>query len=1107
MKNKTMKKALSLFLAVLTVALAIPFTVLPAAADGNAASITGLTFVGYADNGKAITFGSYPLSNAIDRNRGGAEAWTNDCTLTTQNVKLGEDGFEKAVGEGTFYGAFIAELDALSKIDTVSIWSPYPKANKDFVNDGYQIYYSTDGKTYTLAENATFTDMCGNGSKAGANSGLYKGSKPYGHEIDMNGVTAKYIAVAVTAATKNGRNNMSLGELEVVGTHRPKNGDVLYEVDFNSTKAGYTFSDGTATNANGNWSKTNAVTSADGKSVTIKSTTSNEGSDGKAKYWTKFTDYYVGGNSFTIEFTLDSTVPVGILLDCGSGFVINPSTNTTWMGHYQVKGEFAGAKTYEGSSNSKQTYAIELTTAAEAKANIDGYITHYPTVYKLYVKNETTGMWELVRNFPANKANEFEWEVGGWEILYMGFARYDGDSDTEATISDVTIYNGINVLNNHLSYENAEDGDLLYSVSFNASESGFRFSDGTATDSNGNWSKTNAVTSADGKSVTIKSTTSNSGSGTKAKYWTKFTEYTVGGNSYTMVFTLDSTVPVGIILDCGAGFVINPSTNTTWIGRYAQKNGVAGEKTYDGTANSKQTYAIELSNAATTEKNHGNLDAYYPTVYKLYVQDDIAGTWTLVREVLPEQAHWFEWEAEGGYDSLYMGFARYDGNSTTESTVSNVKLYKGNDLLDMKFITGEDANVLYEVDFSSTEEGFIFSDGWSSWASETGAVVSSDGKSVTIKSTNSKNLKETELMAMYGAQFTEFTVGGNSFTVEFTLDSTVPVGILLDCGSGFVINPSTNTTSIGRYHVETEIAGEQTYEGTPTSKQTYAIELRNADTTQLNHSGKYQAYYPTVYKLYVKNEATGTWEFIREITSANAKEFEWETGGYDNLFMRFARYDGVSDVESTISNVVIKEGIGFLTALKLMDGAQARISAETSGLRFTGVIGKHYLDALKAKYGEENVTVGMLITPTDYLTDNDLAFNKYALDNCEEIVGVKYIELDAAPETIKTSGTNYKFNCAIVNIKVENYGRAFSAVLYIKITNGESTNYIYSATDGENSRTISYIAERAYADLADVKDTVKNGLTYSNPVVVDETTTKYSPYTEEERKILYDFFQ
>ena len=192
---------------------------------------------------------------------------------------------------------------------------------------------------------------------------------------------------------------------------------------------------------------------------------------------------------------------------------------------------------------------------------------------------------------------------------------------------------------------------------------------------------------------------------------------------------------------------------------------------------------------------------------------------------------------------------------------------------------------------------------------------------------------------------------------------------------------------------------------------------------------------------------------------------------------------------------------GATPLMSLESGAAVRMD-EPTGLRFTGYVNKGYVDALKTAYGEENVKLGMLITPTDYL--EEIEFTKAALD-AADIEGVKYLEIDAT--TILTDGNYYKINCAIVEILKANYNRDFSAILYVKVVSGQTATYTYSAyNENENSRNVAEVAELAFGDLADENGTVKNGLTYSNPVVVGDVT-KYSPYTEEQRGTLANFFQ
>ena len=111
-----------------------------------------------------------------------------------------------------------------------------------------------------------------------------------------------------------------------------QNGDLLYQLDFKGTAGVFTPGD-----ANGaGWNYSNFQPSADGKSAAFEFTTSNvDGEDkSRSRFSGKLENYTLAGNSYTIEFTLDSTALVCIALDGGGGFVIQPTTNSTWIGRY-----------------------------------------------------------------------------------------------------------------------------------------------------------------------------------------------------------------------------------------------------------------------------------------------------------------------------------------------------------------------------------------------------------------------------------------------------------------------------------------------------------------------------------------------------------------------------------------------------------------------------------------------------------------------------------------------------------------------------------------------------------------------------------------------------
>ena len=666
------------------------------------------------------------------------------------------------------------------------------------------------------------------------------------------------------------------------------------------------------------------------------------------------------------------------------------------------------------------------------------------------------------------------------------------------------------------SYNSANDGDVLYEVNFKGDDTY------APVDGRGEWYKTNATPSNDGKSVTVQYTTEKRSGVTVTKERARYcsnamTAFPVNGRAYTIEFTIDSKADVGFMLDGNTGFVINPSLNRTSIGQSDWRSALANYEYYDGTGNSKQTYAIELecSNTLTGAK-------YYPTVYKLYVQQD-NGTWKLIREVGgnvtvggdnngKEMASIFEWEYYGkneNYAYFYLSINRYGAddknfdaeNNPVKSTVSDVKIRKGINVIDVYVEEPEEQErePLYTVNFNG-DDTYNPVDGRGDWY-KTNAQTSDNGKSVTVQYTTEKRdgATVTAERARYCSNvMTAFPVNGRAYTIKFTIDSKADVGFMLDGNTGFVINPSLNRTSIGQTDWRSALADYEYYDGTGDSKQTYAIELECSDTLK---NGKYD---PIVYKLYVQQD-NGTWKLIRELPYSKAEKFEWEDG-YAYFYLSINRYgadennfdaDG-NPVTSTVSDVKIYDGIGFIPALGIVSGAQVRMD-EPTGLRFTGVLGKHYVDGLRKTYGKENVTIGMLITPTDYL--DGIEFTKDALDNSAALADYEYKYLEINATTILTKGNNYEVNCTIVNILKGNYNRAFSAILYIKITDGDTVSYSYSSYNSVyNSRSVAYVASLANSDMKE-----EQSGDYQYPVEDVYGKTMYSPYNTDQRTLLEAF--
>ena len=167
--------------------------------------------------------------------------------------------------------------------------------------------------------------------------------------------------------------------------------------------------------------------------------------------------------------------------------------------------------------------------------------------------------------------------------------------------------------------------------------------------------------------------------------------------------------------------------------------------------------------------------------------------------------------------------------------------------------------------------------------------------------------------------------------------------------------------------------------------------------------------------------------------------------------------------------------------VRTADGAT--VSFDPAGLGFTGLVNRAYLHALKTAYGENNVKVGVLCAPTDSLTGNTVGASAETT--------VKLVS-----DALETAGDDYRFTCVVTGIG-EKYDKSYSAVAYVEVSGKILRCAAYSAQ--KNAISLAAAAETAYLDLHDARDA-----TYKNAVTVDGKT-KYSPYTEEQRELLFTY--
>ena len=367
------------------------------------------------------------------------------------------------------------------------------------------------------------------------------------------------------------------------------------------------------------------------------------------------------------------------------------------------------------------------------------------------------------------------------------------------------------------------------------------------------------------------------------------------------------------------------------------------------------------------------------------------------------------------------------------------------------------------------------------------ATVSKTDTSVQFTVQNGSNKRAmwgdylAEPLPLYdGVRYTfvfDLTLGNGN--VAFGLQADGNTALVLD-GDGNIYWYDWNSKRVGASVKESENWLNCT-DVAKTAKQTFAVTM-DYDAKALG--------------LYVK-QSNGSFGFVRSISYGDTS---WKNSRLRiQFYVRAVDTTETPDATytATVENLKIYKGLTYAKryVLDTVAGAAVRLDNPT-GLRFTGYIGKDFLDGLKATYGAENVKVGMLITPTDYLTANSLVFTKEELDGCDALPeGKKYRKIEAATILETEDGAAYKINCVLSNVLEANYGRAFSAITYVEI-NG-NTYYYSNYFEADNSRSIFRVAEAALLDLS---DTQSGGYPYAV-----KSTGKYSPYTSAQRGTLEGF--
>lgn len=1008
MKTKNLKKALSLFLAVLMIALAIPFTFMTVSADeADVIEIESFTPFGnwVANDYEAISFNKekeWTADKAHDGNiESDAQTYSGDTREDFQMCYFNEGVMTNGANtdeEGkSYYGIFVIELSDKSTIDTLSLWTPYldtgVEADRPYMaNNGYDIYYSADGQSYTAVDNASFSDVYAEQSTDAAlyETGTYNNKSGRVHNIALDGVTAKYIAIAVSdlVAVSN-EHVMIFSEIVVHGT--PTNLEINSLTPF------------------GNWV-------VDNEPICFR----NNPPD---RVWTedKAYDGYITSDAQTWPGA-DRDDFVMTHFDANGGMKQGPAEiGTSYFGIFVVElknyariDELSLWTPYVGTGDenymANNGYDIYYSADGESYTAVDG-----ASFTDVYAKQSTADALYVAGNYNGKDGHVHNIDMGGVEAKYIAIAVSDLAYDTtEMIFSEIVV---------HGASTDAPKGNIEYFTPYGAD---FASGWGASHAFDGNI-KTEAQT--DGNTTYTTASFENLMSGT--------TNADASGKSYYGLFEIELYE------------VTEVSSLSLWTSYYDEtepefmsNNGYDIYYSADGVSYSAVKDATFSDVFSDRENNGYYVESMYGT-NKGHVHDidmrDVKARYIVIavsETVYNNNKYMIFWDvAVHGTPAIeVVDFDVFGRHSDAEQT-------------ELFFSDGGPAESAFDGNIGTEAQ------------SKNGSAKSyemcyfdADGKM--------KNGKNASGTSYYGIFIAELSELAEVDTLSLWGSDTWGFGWMSNDGYDIYYSIDGESYNAAKNASFKEVCSKQTtddplyVEGTYNRKDGYVHNIDMGGVT-----AKYIA-------IAVSTPAYGSCGY-EDSDDAN----------HEMIFF-----------EIVVSGGVAKKNID--------KGASVRMTTPT-GIRFTGTVARSYYDRLVKDYGEDNVKMGILITPTEYLNNVD-EFTKDALDAWNGAT-TKYLEIDA--DAILADGnTKYRINCAMVNIKTNNVQREFSARLYVKVTNDGETEYLYSGfSKTSNSRSIELVASLALSDVQDTQDGE-----YKNSVTV-YGQTKYSPYDTEERKVLESF--
>lgn len=216
----------------------------------------------------------------------------------------------------------------------------------------------------------------------------------------------------------------------------------------------------------------------------------------------------------------------------------------------------------------------------------------------------------------------------------------------------------------------------------------------------------------------------------------------------------------------------------------------------------------------------------------------------------------------------------------------------------------------------------------------------------------------------------------------------------------------------------------------------------------------------------------------------------------------------VTNTGNRKNNIAYPEGQTFVDYnMSISKAENIRFASNSSGLRFETTIPANLVAIAEAAKDEgTDLEFGTLITPAENLNATNGIMDASILGTAD-IEGTKYLRINAENGKVDNPDGSVTIRASLVNIKPENYEKAFAAAGYITLIVDEERLYIYSDMTSQSAKS------SAYKALADISAEANEEYTYAvssyykaegESYTLTEASA-YSKYPSARRKILENY--